>query len=196
MNEPIDLQRVRRALAGLSPASLDLPRRAAVAVVLSGQPSAPTLLLVRRSDRASDPWSGHMALPGGHAEPRDAGLLQTVRRETLEEVGVELGAAELLGQLDDLSPLRSSDISVRPFVFWLGELGRLRFSNEVAEALNVPLADLASGRLSGFHEVDLGGVRETLPAFLVEQRAIWGMTFRILQTLIARILRPAGSLDW
>ena len=118
MSGPIDLGRVKSALAQ-APRELEQPRRAAVALVLAPSSTGDatlSLLLVRRSEREGDPWSGHMALPGGHAHPEDADLLHTARRETLEEVGVDLLGAELLGRLDDVSPMRSSDMTVRPFV--------------------------------------------------------------------------------
>jgi 8-oxo-dGTP pyrophosphatase MutT (NUDIX family) len=136
MRGPIELPQVRRALGGAAPrAELERARRAAVAVVLapSGAPGdALSLLLMRRSEREGDPWSGHMALPGGHAHRADADLLHTARRETLEEVGIDLSDAELLGALDDVSPMRSSEIAVRPFVFALATLREVSLSDEVA----------------------------------------------------------------
>ena len=118
---PFDLARVRAALQGGAIGALERPRRAAVAVVLSELENELSVLLVRRSEREGDPWSGHMALPGGLAQSSDADLAQTARRETLEEVGIDLLRAELLGGLDDITPMRSSELAVRPFVFWLNE---------------------------------------------------------------------------
>ncbi|HII81785.1 MAG TPA: NUDIX domain-containing protein, partial [Ferroplasma sp.] len=37
---------------------------AAVALILNGN----KFLLIKRADQEGDPWSGHMALPGGHRE--------------------------------------------------------------------------------------------------------------------------------
>ena len=62
--------------------------RAAVAVVLAPDPDS--VLLIRRADREGDRWSGHLAFPGGRWSPGDAGLVDTARRETLEEVGLDL----------------------------------------------------------------------------------------------------------
>src|SRR5262245_33353929 len=42
----------------------DGKRRAAVAIVLHDEP-APRVLLMKRAERAGDPWSGHISLPGG-----------------------------------------------------------------------------------------------------------------------------------
>ena len=91
---------------------------AAVAVVLAPEPES--VLLIRRAERAGDPWSGHMALPGGRRRSRpDHDLVATAIRETAEEVGLALGPEQLIGALDDVVPRTPvlPPIAVRPFVF-------------------------------------------------------------------------------
>jgi 8-oxo-dGTP pyrophosphatase MutT (NUDIX family) len=192
MSGPIDLGRVRSALAQASSRELVQPRRAAVAVVLApgddALGSTVSVLLVRRSEREGDPWSGHMALPGGHAQPEDADLLQTARRETLEEVGIDLASAELLGQLDDVSPMRSSDMTVRPFVFWAESPHRITLSEEVAEVLWVPLDALASDALRTTREVQVRGSTLRVPAYVIDERVVWGMTYHLLERFLAQVL--------
>jgi 8-oxo-dGTP pyrophosphatase MutT (NUDIX family) len=189
MNGPIDLARVRGALAQAPASELSQPRRAAVAVVLAANPTSGALsvLLLRRTEREGDPWSGHMALPGGHAHPEDADLLDTARRETLEEVGLDLRDAELLGRLDDVSPMRSLEMVVRPFVFWLGDEREAQLSAEVAEVLWVPLDDLATDTLRSMSDVELHGTTVRVPAYVIDQRVVWGMTFHLLERLFARV---------
>lgn len=190
----IDLGRVRRALAGAPIRELEQPRRAAVALVLAPSSAGEarlSLLLVRRSEREGDPWSGHMALPGGHEHPEDADLLHTARRETLEEVGVDLGGAELLGRLDDVSPMRSSDMAVRPYVFWATEQPGVTLSSEVAEVLWVPLDALASDELRTTREVEVRGATLRVPAYVIDERVVWGMTYHLLERLLAQVLRGA-----
>lgn len=189
MSGPIDLTRLRDALGQPPSVPLERPRRAAVALVLA-EPAAlpyPSVLLVRRTERAGDPWSGHMALPGGHAEPSDRDLLHTARRETHEEVGLDLSEAELLGTLDDIMPMRSSEISVRPFVFWAPRAGEPRLSDEVAEAIWVPLRDLAGGSLRSQRQVQVGASTLNVPAFVIDERVVWGMTFRLLEVFLERL---------
>lgn len=192
MSGPIDLRRVRGALAQGPSQELVQPRRAAVALVLAPVTTAVgspvSLLLLRRSEREGDPWSGHMALPGGHAHPDDPDLLHTARRETLEEVGIDLSAAEFLGRLDDVSPMRSSDMTVRPFVFWAPTPQSATLSSEVAEVLWVPLDVLASDALRTTREVEVGGNSLRVPAFVIDERVVWGMTFRLLERFLARVL--------
>lgn len=193
MNGSIDLARIQAALRQAPASELSRPRRAAVALVLAegARSGSLSVLLVRRSEREGDPWSGHMALPGGHAQPEDGDLLQTARRETLEEVGLDLGAAELLGLLDDVSPMKSSQMVVRPFVFWLGQKRETRLSAEVTEVVWVALDELAMGALRSTRDVQVRGTTLRVPAFVIEDRVVWGMTFHLLEQLCAKALALA-----
>jgi 8-oxo-dGTP pyrophosphatase MutT (NUDIX family) len=47
------------------------------------------LLLIKRAKREGDPWSGDIALPGGHVELEEDDF-QAVCRETQEEIGLDL----------------------------------------------------------------------------------------------------------
>src|SRR5437870_1501228 len=90
---------VREALAGHEPAPLvTCTRRAAVAIVLRDGASGIEVLFIHRAEHPDDPWSGHMAFPGGRAEDGEPPVL-TAMRESAEEVGLDLGEAELLGGL-------------------------------------------------------------------------------------------------
>jgi len=65
----------------------DCEIRAAVTLILresAADPAEAEGLFVRRAKVPGDPWSGHVALPGGRRDPEDADLLDTARRETLE----------------------------------------------------------------------------------------------------------------
>src|ERR1700680_3050243 len=90
--------------------------RAAVALVLRQGARGLEILLIKRAEHMDDPWSGHVALPGGREEPADASLQETAVRETLEETGIDLARdGEVLGALDDLRPTTAPNtILVRP----------------------------------------------------------------------------------
>ena len=64
-------------------------REAAVAAILRPGPQ-PEMLFILRASKDGDPWSGHMAFPGGHRESSDASLRATAERETWEEIGLDL----------------------------------------------------------------------------------------------------------
>jgi 8-oxo-dGTP pyrophosphatase MutT (NUDIX family) len=150
------------------------------------------VLLIRRAERAGDPWSGHMAFPGGRRDPKDADLFATSVRETQEEVGLDLEAhAALLGVLDDqeaTSKRRNMGMPIRPFVYRLNaEPPALAPNAEVSEALWTPIAPLFRGERESSIEVAYENVRYTLPAFDVDGRIVWGLTYRMLQEIFTRL---------
>lgn len=183
------LARLRDRLGKLHPATTsDIPLVwAAVAVLISPDPDS--FLLIRRAVRQGDPWSGHMALPGGRREPGDENLLATVIRETREEVGVELVSDHLLGSLDDVIPRTPvlPPIAVRPFVFLAAARPALTLSDEVAAISWVPLDDLLYPGAACTASVPVGGEIREVPAYRVGEAVIWGMTERILTGLVQHL---------
>lgn len=180
----ITVAAAREALLGHRPEPVDAPdaRPAAVALVLVDGPWGVEILLIRRAERAHDPWSGQIALPGGRYEPADTDLLTTAIRETREETGLDLAEAEHLGALGDLYPRTSTlpPVVVRPFVFAIDQHGLLVPSAEVQRAFWVPLARLWDPGVRRDITLMLRGERRTFPAYLVDDEVIWGMTERIL----------------
>jgi 8-oxo-dGTP pyrophosphatase MutT (NUDIX family) len=159
--------------------------------------SAPELLLIRRAPHDRDPWSGHMALPGGRRDPGDASLLETARRETREEVDISLAhVGQILGRLDAVAPLSPSlpPLTILPLVFTVpGSVnGRIASPGEVAELHWVSLAYLRNpASRTSFRYPGAGGL--AFPAFDVEGRSVWGLTHRVLTDLLARLPAPGGS---
>lgn len=184
----LDRDLLRRALATPAPAqALESARSAAVSVLLVPRSGGVELLLIRRPERASDPWSGHVALPGGHRDAGDSSLLFTAIRETREEVGVELREEDLVGTLDDVSPVLPRPLLVRPFVFVLPARPTLSPSDEVDTTFWTDVGDLASGRHSAEHQLLYAGQQHRYPAFRVGAHVIWGLTYRVVGSLITRV---------
>lgn len=160
---------------------------AAVSVVLVPSPDA--VLVIRRAERPGDPWSGHMALPGGRREPGDSDLLATAVRETLEEVGLRLERHQLLGSLDDVVPRIAvlPPIAVRPFVFSLPDRPPLTPNPEVADVRWVPLDHLLDPETYHSARLDVRGAPREVPAYRLEETIVWGMTERILTGLLEQL---------
>lgn len=169
--------------------ALARPKRAAVATILRDIGAGPEVFFIRRAEHPLDPWSGHMAFPGGREEPHDGDLLETALRETREEVMLDLGQnAQLLGRLDELPVTargRRTGLTVAPFVFELTHEVPVAYNYEVAEVLWAPLEPMFRGaRATTFH-YDIHGERLALPAHDIDGRIVWGLTHRMLEGLFA-----------
>jgi 8-oxo-dGTP pyrophosphatase MutT (NUDIX family) len=157
--------------------------RAAVALVLRAAPPATELLLIRRATRAGDPWSGHVALPGGRAQPEDADAVATAVRETHEEVGIDLATAgRWVGALPPVHPLTGAPrVVVRPYVFAVEAGTRALPNDEVAEAAWIAAEELLAPAAAAehLHEAE-EGVSLRFPALSARGFVVWGLTHRIL----------------
>jgi 8-oxo-dGTP pyrophosphatase MutT (NUDIX family) len=165
-------------------------RRAAVAAIVRDLGEGPEILFIRRADHPSDPWSGHMAFPGGREEPSDGDLLHTVVRETREELALDLEtSAQMIGRLDELPAVargRRTGLTIAPFVFELtSEPVVLTHNYEVAETLWAPLEPLFRGERATRFPYEIAGQRVELPAHDVNGRLVWGLTHRMLEGLFA-----------
>ncbi len=191
------LEHIRTRVAAFRPSVIDEAKvaRAAVALVLDETAAGVELLLIQRAIRDDDPWSGHMALPGGRRDPGDADAVATACRETYEEVGVDLReGAEVIGRLDELRAVarhRPLDLVITPVVFALQRPVTLRPSpREVESAIWVPLSFLASPEASATYARTLDGISSEFPAFRYQQYTIWGLTHRILQGFLELVREP------
>ena len=173
------VKRVAVALGDREPSILKPQGKQAAVALMLREREGLEVFVIKRADRVGDPWSGHMALPGGRREPTDEDAYHTARRETLEEVGVDLSEGRLLGRLDDMGPRSAGrQFVVSTFVVALdAEPGRID-TNEVAEAFWVPIENLVE------EDVEIADFPGSWPAFTYKERyVIWGLTHRILTQL-------------
>lgn len=166
-------------------------RRAAVAAILRFPASGPEVLLIERAVRSEDRWSGHVSFPGGHADDGDRDLVATAVRETREEVGLDLERnARVLGGLPPVRAIakgRVLPMTITPLVFHLEGEPVVTPGPEAAGWFWLPLREAASGALDARHEYRLGPVPLTFPCWRYEGRVVWGLTFGMLKTLLARV---------
>jgi len=165
-------------------------QRAAVAIILRTGAVSAEFLAIHRSEREGDPWSGHMAFPGGRQHLSDADLHATAARETLEEVGIDLGVSgEPIGCLDDLQAVgggRRLDLVITPCVYSLTTtVIPVLDPREVQSAVWVPVHTLNEPHIQGTHRYEIDGFETHHEAFLYEGYVIWGLTYRILRQFLA-----------
>jgi 8-oxo-dGTP pyrophosphatase MutT (NUDIX family) len=196
-----DIETIRRRLRAREAKRqvVPTPRRAAVAAILRPNGADIEVLLIRRAERPGDPWSGHMAFPGGHHEPVDRDLRETAVRETMEEVGLNLHDHEYLGQLDEVAAMargRAVGMTIAPYVFALHDAPLvLRPNHEVAELLWGSLGRMYRGEVDATKEISYGGETLHLPAFQVEQQLVWGMTHGMLRSLFSLLTESVASAE-
>ena len=168
-------------------------RRAAVAAILRPEGE---LLFIRRSERHGDPWSGHMAFPGGRMDPVDPSVRATAERETREEVGLDLSqGGRLIGRLTDLhSPVRSGPAAmvISPFVYRLDRSPALSPNHEVADVHWLSFERLARGEGRGSFEMAWMEERWVMPCIDIDGVRIWGLTLRMVDELLERVGAPTS----
>jgi 8-oxo-dGTP pyrophosphatase MutT (NUDIX family) len=157
---------------------------AAVAIIIDPKDRGSSALFIQRKERLGDPWSGQIAFPGGHKSAVDKSILETAVREVREEVGIDLSNHELLGVLP-LMRAHTRSISVAPFVFQLKSSAIVKLNDEVTESFWVPLSFLGELNISK-SEVKGEKGKLAVDSYIYEGRIIWGLTFRIVNILLAR----------
>jgi 8-oxo-dGTP pyrophosphatase MutT (NUDIX family) len=191
------LDEIRGALAAHDPVALavDGKHQAAVAVVLRDAQGPPELLLIERARREGDPWSGHMAFPGGRLDPTDSDARSAAERETLEEVGVRLDRAEALGRLDDLQGHHAAGVPslvISAFVYHAPDPEPMTPNHEVEDAFWFPLASLRDPERRVDYPLRYPG-GGWYPGILVgvpERQVVWGLTYRFLEVFFEIIGQP------
>ncbi|MCX8204348.1 MAG: CoA pyrophosphatase [Candidatus Nezhaarchaeota archaeon] len=160
------------------------PSTAAVIALLS-RADGLAVLLIKRRRRAGDPWSGHVALPGGFMLSSDLSLLNAALRELYEEVGVKLRRGDVLGTLPPQASVVKPEVIVVPYVAYLDRPPEVALGPEVEAARWFSLRLLRAGRAC----VELEDGKEEVDAFLVDGWVVWGLTYRIISELLSR-MRP------
>ena len=152
------------------------------------------VLVVRADDGGLH--GGQLGLPGGKPEPQDVDLLATALREAHEEVGLDPSTVDVVAELAPFDT-QSTRWRVHPYV------GRIpadtAFRLEQAEIVGVLMPSvrvLADPTARGM--LPFSSLRFPEPLLVdgidIEGHVLWGMTLRLLEDLIPRMLADEWEL--
>jgi 8-oxo-dGTP pyrophosphatase MutT (NUDIX family) len=177
-----------RPMRPMAPPEGVTPRESAALLLLFPRAGELWLPLTVRSARLTT-HRGEVALPGGGADPEDAGPTGTALREAWEELGVEPGAVEVLGLLTPFY-IPPSNNRLTPVVGLCEHEPELRPSpHEVEAAFSVPLRALLDPATVREEVWERRGVELRVPFFALEGYKVWGATALLLSELLARLRR-------
>lgn len=194
---------LRQSLSGVAASGVEMPTvpalHAAVAVIFRNSAQGTfELLMIRRALDPRDRWGGQMAFPGGKHEPPDADLQETVTRETLEEIGLDLAEeADFLGHLPPVPARhrgRKIPLTIHPFVYWLEKKFREKIDATEVDSLHwIRLEHFFARANHGDYELKTDDVALNLPCISYPPVPIWGLSYLILKDLFDLILESASA---
>lgn len=169
-------------------------RKAAVAMLLKESQEKVQALFIERAADERDPWSGHIAFPGGKIEHGETSQ-QAAERETAEEIGLELESQQRIGQLSDIIGT-NLPVQVSCHVYAVsGELD-IKINNEVKDHFWVSFSDLYNQKRHCNKIVTFGASSFEVPAIqlpIMTKPVLWGITYRLVMQL-HKILHAAGNM--
>lgn len=191
---PEPTEHLRRRLASLPVDPLPLTHADAAVLILAREgDSGLEVLSEQRAQRPSDPWSGHVGLPGGHTDPSDSSLTDTVLRELREEAGILPSALDGPPRLFDVRSARPSGLRVAVFVDRPSspsmDLTGVEPS-EVATTFWFPLRSLAE---TESRPLSTGLGTRFVDSVVFEDHFVWGFTLHLLHDFAAWLATPGPS---
>jgi 8-oxo-dGTP pyrophosphatase MutT (NUDIX family) len=153
-----------------------------VAIVRAREPED-SVLLMRRTVREGDSWSGQWSFPGGRSDSADPSPLATALRELHEECGVRLTEAALHDSLPNRLARRRAGrfLLVAPFVFAVEHaVETVLCPEEAAEAQWIPLRTLRDPARHHLQAVPGQPDDMRYPGIDLNGMPLWGFTYRLM----------------
>jgi 8-oxo-dGTP pyrophosphatase MutT (NUDIX family) len=174
--------RIAQLSRRLEPLGNEQDANASVALIMSPEKEDFAILFVRRIENHSDPWSGQIGLPGGKREIHDKNLQECVIREAFEETEIDLHNGRFLGLLRPIQPANKQGLLVLPFVILFQNKPLIKLSEKELDSFFwVSLQQLNRSRKT----IKTGSLR--VPAYIVGKNVIWGLTYRIIESLFHKL---------
>jgi 8-oxo-dGTP pyrophosphatase MutT (NUDIX family) len=160
--------------------------RAAVAMIMRELPDDLELLFIERATDPRDPWSGHLAFPGGKVEQGEQAR-QAAERETREEIGLDLGSERYLGRMSDIV---GANLPVRVSCFAYAAVTTANHpvvSPEVRDVFWTRLSDIRDPQRHRTATVAFSGRTLQVPGIILPQPdkpVLWGITYRLVMQFL------------
>ena len=145
----------------------------------------PVLLFIKKADDKRYAWSGQMAFPGGHTDPKDNNRQETALRELEEEMGIDQKNVEMLGSIGHFSTINNREIET--FIgIWNKKEEIIFDKSEISRVIPIPLSYLVSIHIKkGFNKQRPDTYSLTYP---FEDVLIWGVTAKMIFHFIEILL--------
>lgn len=195
----LNLANIKTCLADHRPAVLQPDSRghAAVAMLIKNVSQTPEVLFIIRAEHDQDPWSGNIGFPGGRLNSSEETPHQAARRETYEELGVDLEQAQFLGRLNDLYGA-TLPVLVSCFVYLVEDSLQLRPNHEVATAFWSPLEILLDPdrhQHKTFFYRNAERAHPVVELLEPQQPLLWGITYRLIRNFFELCDLDFGSAE-
>ena len=128
--------------------------------------------------------SNQISFPGGKKEDVDSNLIETSKRETFEEVGIQKEIMNFEFKLTDIY-IPTSNFLVRPYIFTIEKTPLLNHNNrEVVKLIKPNIKSLMNLNIQHFH---INEKKIKCPFFLIENHIVWGATAMILNEFLTLV---------
>ncbi|MEM4484579.1 MAG: CoA pyrophosphatase [Sulfolobales archaeon] len=150
------------------------------AVALIYNPTSKKILLIERREIEGDPWSGHIAFPGGRRESHDRSSFLTSLRELEEEIKIDRSKLIHLGSMKIHVTRGSVRVAPHIYIYTSNDENIEWSSNEVKTARWVPIEDIREIECPSDYKP-----RCFRTSYF--GKIVWGLTGRILGEFLGKI---------
>jgi 8-oxo-dGTP pyrophosphatase MutT (NUDIX family) len=158
----------------------------AVAILLFPDEEGELHTIVTKRQEYDGTHSGQVSFPGGKYEPSDLDTLHTAKRESKEEIGIDMKVFEVIGNLSDVY-IPVSQFLIKPYVFY-SHHSHHEYSlseREVHSIHQLHLKSLFEETAIIYEDIHFsnGMKLSNVPHFHQENLKIWGATALMLNEL-------------
>jgi 8-oxo-dGTP pyrophosphatase MutT (NUDIX family) len=159
------------------------PRHAAVLALFYPDSENETCFLLTLRASYNGTHSAQISFPGGKAEKTDTSFNHTAKRETYEEVGIEMSDIKIIKELTD-AYIPPSNFLVTPFLGTLDVIPSFITNDEVEEIIEVRLSDLLDESNITLKNMSTSYMKNIeIPCFILNDHIVWGATAMILSEI-------------